>query len=84
MKNYKKIRQKPYIYGLTLLGLIVFIAIIAVCAITLIFRFSVLNGIVILIVIGISFLFCKHILSDKKFESMIFDNKLPKKYSKYE
>lgn len=84
MKNYKKIRQEPYIYGFTILGFISFTIMTVLCLLILLIGFSFLNMIICFILIGISYLICRHVLSNDKVNSYLFDNKLPKKYSKYE
>ena len=84
MRNYKKIRQQPYIYGFTLIAFLLFIIIGVGAILTLLMGFSLLKCIVIVILIGINFLFCRHVLSSDKVQEMIFDKKLPKKYSIYE
>ena len=84
MKNYKKIRQKPYIYGFSIVGFFAF-AIGGVCVLlSFMSGFSLAKFIIVGILIMILFLFSKHVLSSPVVLSKIFDNKLPKKYSEYE
>jgi hypothetical protein len=84
MKNYRKIRQEPYIYGFTMFGFIVFSATSVLCILSLLTGFTGVKCMVIMILIGLSFLICKNVLSNKDLIAKYFDNKLPKKYSKYE
>jgi hypothetical protein len=84
MKNYKNIRQKPYIYGFSVVGFFSF-AIGGICALmSFMSGFSFLKIITVIIFIGLLYIFSKYILSNKEFASRIFDNKLPNKYSEYE
>ncbi len=84
MRNYKKIRQEPYIYGFTMVGFMVFTITSIACLLSLIFGFTGLKCIIVLILVGIDYLACKYLISSPKIQSYLFDNKLPKKYSHYE
>ena len=84
MRNYKKIRQQPYIYGFTAQAFILFTIISVLLLLTLIVKQSITSAILVLIGIGINYLVCRHFLSDATFISKVFDKKLPNIYTKYE
>lgn len=84
MKNYKKIRQEPYMYGFTMVGFIAFSITTILSLLTLLMGFSFVRCVISLILIGVSYLVCKYLLSSDKVTAFLFDNKLPKKYSQYE
>ena len=84
MKDYKKIRQKPYIYGFTIIGFVFFVVTSILSLLTILTGISILKVIICLILLAISFAVSKFIISNEKVESYLFDNKLPKKYTKYE
>lgn len=84
MKNYKKIRQKPYIYGFTIIGFVFFTITAVLSLLTILTGISFLKVIICLILLVVSFAVSKFIISNEKVEAYLFDNKLPKKYTKYE
>ncbi len=84
MRNYKKIRQKPYIYGFSLVGFFAFLAITVLLMLILLSGFSLIKYLIVFILIGLNYLFCRHVLSSEKVQQKIFDKNLPKNYSIYE
>ena len=84
MKNYKNIRQQPYIYGFSVKGFFVFAIGSIISLLLFITGFSitkfVLSGVLIIIFYVIGKLF----LSNSELVNKFMDNKLPKKYSDYE
>jgi len=84
MKNYKKIRQKPYIYGFSVVGFFTFAIGGIAGLISFMGGISITKVIVVLIFLGVLFLVSKYVISDKERIAKFFDNKLPKKYSEYE
>ncbi|MFK7102224.1 hypothetical protein V3471_14740 [Flavobacterium oreochromis] len=83
MKNYKKIRQKPYIYGFSVLGFFIF-AIGGIIGIaSMMAGFSFVKLIVCLFILLTSFSIGK-VVSNEELMNKFLDNKLPNKYSDYE
>lgn len=67
-----------------MVGFMVFTITSIACLLSLIFGFTGLKCIIVLILVGIDYLACKYLISSPKIQSYLFDNKLPKKYSHYE
>lgn len=84
MRNYKKIRQKPYLYGFTTIGFIFFTVTSVLSLLTILTGISFLKVIITLVLLAISYAISKFVISNPKIEASLFDNKLPKKYSRYE
>ena len=84
MKNYKKIRQTPYIYGFSIIGFFVFAVGLIIGLLGFMGGFSGLKLILVTIYIILLFIVSKLVLSNKKFIAKMTDNKLPTKYSEYE
>ena len=84
MKNYKNMRQQPYIYGFSVRGFFVFAigSIISLMIFITGFTFTkfIVSGILIIIFYVVGKLF----LSNSELLNKFMDNKLPKKYSDYE
>ncbi len=84
MRNYKKIRQTPYIYGFSIIGFFTF-AIGSICGLLAFMGgFSLLKLILVSIYMVVLFVVSKLVLSNKAFIAKMTDNILPKKYSEYE
>ena len=84
MKNYKKIRQKPYIYGFSVAGFFVFAVGGIFGLLSFMSGFSLLKMIGVVVFLGLLYIFSRYIISNKEITSKFFDNKLPNKYSEYE
>lgn len=84
MRNYKNIRQQPYIYGFSVQGFFVFAVGTIISLLIFITGFSFIKFIIAAILILIFYGIGKFLLSNSELIQKLFDNKLPKKYSKYE
>ncbi len=84
MKNYKKIRQTPYIYGFSIIGFFTFAIGLIIGLLAFMGGFSVLKLILVSIYFVLLFVVSKLVLSNKSFIAKMTDNKLPTKYSEYE
>lgn len=84
IKNFKHFRKEPSIWGMNVKAFMIFIIITICCLMTMTTGVSVVKLIVILTIVGVSYLFCVSILSKKGLFNALSDEKLPTKISKYE
>ncbi len=84
IKNYKHFRKEPSIWGMNVKAFIVFIIIVICSLMSLTTGVTIPKLIVILLIIGVSYLICVSLLSNRGLFSSLSDEKLPKKISKYE
>jgi hypothetical protein len=84
MRNYKKIRQTPYIYGFSIIGFFTFAIGAIIGLLAFMGGFSLLKLILVSIYMVVLFVVSKLVLSNKTFIAKMTDNVLPKKYSEYE
>ena len=84
MKNYKNIRQKPYIYGFTVVGFFTFAIGGIMGFLSLLGGFSFFKLVGIGIYTGVLFLVSKYVISNKELINKFFDKTLQNKYSEYE
>jgi hypothetical protein len=84
MKHYKKIKVKPYIYGFTILGFFGFAIGTILALLSFIIGFTFIKLVFVLVWELILYLVMKYVISNDKLMNSIFDEKLPKTYSKYE
>jgi hypothetical protein len=84
MKNYKNIRQEPFLFGFNVKPFFVFILGSILGLMSFISGFSFIKLMITVIYILILYAICKYVLSNQKLINKIMDNKLPKEYSEYE
>lgn len=84
IKNYKHFRKEPSIWGMNVKAFMVFIIVVICSLMTLTTGVSIPKLIVLLLIIGVSYLVCVSLLSNKGLFSNLSDEKLPNKISKYE
>lgn len=84
IKNYKHFRKEPSIWGMNVKAFMVFIIVVICSLMTLTTGVSITKLIVLLLIIGISYLVCVSLLSNIGLFSSVSDEKLPNKISKYE
>lgn len=84
MKNYKNIRQQPYIYGFSVKGFFVFAIGSIISLLLFITGFSFTKFIFSGVLIIVFYIVGKLFLSNSELVNKFMDNKLPKKYSDYE
>jgi hypothetical protein len=84
IKNYKHFRKEPSIWGMNVKAFMVFIIVVICSLMTLTTGVSIPKLIVLLLIIGVSYLVCVSLLSNKGLFSSVSDEKLPNKISKYE
>lgn len=84
VKNYRHFRKEPSIWGMNVKAFIVFIIIVICSLMTLTTGVSISKLVVLLLIIGISYLVCVSLLSNKGLFASLSDEKLPNKISKYE
>lgn len=84
IKNYKHFRKEPSIWGMNVKAFMVFIIIVICSLMSLATGVTIPKLIVILLIIGVSYLICVSLLSNRGLFSSLSDEKLPKKISKYE
>ena len=84
IKNYKHFRKEPSIWGMSVKAFMVFIIIVICSLMSLTTGVTIPKLIVILLIIGVSYLICVSLLSNRGLFSSLSDEKLPKKISKYE
>lgn len=84
IKNYKHFRKEPSIWGMNVKAFMVFIIIVICSLMSLTTGVTISKLIVILLIIGVSYLICVSLLSNRGLFSSLSDEKLPKKISKYE
>ncbi|MDN3709938.1 hypothetical protein QW060_23845 [Myroides ceti] len=84
IKNYKHFRKEPSIWGMNVKAFMVFIIIVICSLMSLTTGVTIPKLIVILLIIGVSYLICVSLLSNRGLFSSLSDEKLPKKISKYE
>lgn len=78
IRNYKNIRRKPYVYGFTVNGFLIFIG-IAVCALFAFATGFTINKIIIVaVVISLDYIVCKLIISNPTMLDRLFNEKFPK------
>ena len=84
IKNYKHFRKEPSIWGMNVKAFMVFIIIVICSLMSLTTGVTIPKLIVILLIIGVSYLICVSLLSNRGLFSSLSDEKLPKRISKYE
>jgi hypothetical protein len=84
LKNYKNIRQKPYIYGFSVKGFFFAVGGSILSLLVLITGFNLVKIIIAGLGVLISYLVGRILLTDSEFLNKLIDNKLPKKHSEYE
>ena len=84
IKNYKHFRKEPSIWGMNVKAFMVFIIIVICSLMSLTTGVTIPKLVVILLIIGVSYLICVTLLSNRGLFSSLSDEKLPKKISKYE
>jgi hypothetical protein len=84
MKNFKNMRQQPYIYGFSVKGFFFFSIGLIVSLMIFITGFAFTKFILSGLFIIIFYIIGKFLLSNSALLNKLLDNKLPKKYSDYE
>jgi len=84
IKNYKHFRKEPSIWGMNVKAFVVFIIIVICCLMTLTTGVSIPKLVILLTIIGVSYLVCVSLLSNRGLFSSLSNEKLPNKISKYE
>jgi phosphotransferase system glucose/maltose/N-acetylglucosamine-specific IIC component len=84
MKNYRNIRQEPYLFGFNVKAFFFFVLGSIMALMSFMAGFSFAKMLIVSVLILLLYGFCKYVLSNDKFISKIMDNKLPKQFSEYE
>ena len=84
IKNFRHFRKEPTIWGMSVKPFFLFVVVLIASLMTLSSGVTVTKLIGIGFVIGVTYIICVSILSNKGLFSQLSDEKLPKKRSKYE
>ncbi len=81
VKTYRGFRKKPIIYGMNTIAFLIFVGISLCALLSLLSGLSVTKVIVVLSIIGLTYLICSLLSASEKIQEILFDEKLPLEYS---